>query len=776
MPGGEPCRRKRSPRTSCSRRSTHCCRARPRCCRSPPNGPGCVRPPGWRSPPWPAPCPRPPRPSRTGRAAGRSPARRDCRRTSDCWTAGRSSTPPRPLPLRPRWRSRPRSPHPSPRPALRRPRWSGCARRRPAPPRPRTRTLRPRSPARAAGRGHRSARPAAAVARPGSEGRYVHGPLAVLDGDGTAYATGGLLLECEATTLAQLVEWTLAESGLGAPRLHRFGNDSDPLIILTASAVQRFGLPLELLDGAGLPGQAAAGEPRRRRPARPAAAGGPPGGQGTAALEVVADQARVRAVGADLPQGRGRRPAVRATGDPALGRAGPPLLGAAADLPPAELARVMGTYATRVLTPRGTTAVTGLELMTALRPPTRPVKDEDGDGWGRAFNAGALIEPVKPAPPEAPREHPDVQGWTGGFLDEEAYQWVRALETISDAETLLPNCIGLDTNTAFLGAAARLNVGLCAPEHVVRPVFDKKVPGTWRVDLSGMQLDPRLPSPFTPSGLPPTGPGWYTTQTVAYAVELGLTVAPSEAYVRPEYGAYLDPWHDRLREAYVATMANAGIPVDKDTDERQFLAAQAAHQILKRHQGVDAAALRAHLAQAGLTDLAGLDDERLLARAERHRQIEMVLTAIKGTVKGGIGKLRERPRGLGIKPGEPWHALSRPTWRPDIRAAVIAKARVTMHRKMRKMAEFGHYPLAVLSDCVVYPAPSADPMDLLPLTGAGRVLPGVFRLGATPGLVKVEGVQTMLWAIDLIERDHPLNPARHIKGDGEGDAVLEDGE
>ncbi|MCK1822825.1 helix-turn-helix domain-containing protein, partial [Streptomyces sp. XM83C] len=38
--------------------------------------------------------------------------------------------------------------------------------------------------------------------------------------------------------------------------------------------------------------------------------------------------------------------------------------------PAADLARFLGTYADRVMTPRGTTAVTGLELMTALRPPT----------------------------------------------------------------------------------------------------------------------------------------------------------------------------------------------------------------------------------------------------------------------------------------------------------------------------------------------------------------------------------------------------------------------
>ncbi len=45
--------------------------------------------------------------------------------------------------------------------------------------------------------------------------------------------------------------------------------------------------------------------------------------------------------------------------------------GPAAQLPSADLARVLGLYASRVMTPRGSTAVTGLELMTALHPPTR---------------------------------------------------------------------------------------------------------------------------------------------------------------------------------------------------------------------------------------------------------------------------------------------------------------------------------------------------------------------------------------------------------------------
>jgi hypothetical protein len=141
-------------------------------------------------------------------------------------------------------------------------------------------------------------------------------------------------------------------------------------------------------------------------------------------------------------------------------------------------------------------------------------------------------------------------------------------------------------------------------------------------------------------------------------------------------------------------------------------------------------------------------------------------------VKSGIGKLRERPQGHDRPKGERWPALERPTWRPDVRAAVIAKARVNMHRKMLNTAKFnGRYPLAVLSDCVVYASPGPSPLDFLPLNPAGKVMPGSFRLGATPGLAKVEGVSTMLWAVEQIEANR--NPARFIKG---GDAVFEDGE
>lgn len=568
-----------------------------------------------------------------------------------------------------------------------------------------------------------SRRPVArkAVAAP-ADPRFPHGPLAVLDGDGSAYGVDGIVLDCPASTVPELVEWTLRESGLGAAKLHRYGKDSDPLIVLTAAAAVRLGLP-ERLEG----------HEQRRSLRLPE--------DHPVVKQVLKAKWQLTQRGFGpwariyrKAQGRERQCVQLAvlSWDALDERSWPGVC----EMEPADIARVLGVYAQRVITPRGSTAVSGLELMTALRPPTKAVQDAESGNWIPGHNVGSLgTEPVDPAPPEATAEHPVVvnSGWTGGFLDEEAYQWVRPVDLLSDEECLLPFAVGLDLNTAFLAAAARLTVGLSAPDHFHAPQFNPKIPGSWLVDLSHIEVDPRLPSPFTPDGTRPTGPAWYQTHTVTYAQELGFSVQPLEAYLRRETGAYLDPWHDRLKTAYVDTLADLGVTKD-------------------------------------------LTDEQFLAAMEQHRQTDpamaAVLAAIKATVKGGVGKLRERPQGKSYKHGDPWPAMQRPTWRPDIRAAVISKARVNMHRKLNNMAKMtGLFPLAVLSDCVVYPSPGESPLDFLPYDASGKPQPGGFRLGPTPGLAKLEGVQSMLWAVDLMEQG--FNPARHIKG---GDAVLDEGE
>ncbi|MFE9727377.1 telomere-associated protein Tap [Streptomyces sp. NPDC005794] len=565
-----------------------------------------------------------------------------------------------------------------------------------------------------------SRRPAATrTAKPVLDPRFPHGPLAVLDGDGQAYGVDGIVLDCAATTVPELVDWTLKESGLGAPKLHRAGKDSDPLIVLTASAAVKLGLPERLEDRRGL--RLDEGHPVVKQVTK---------AKWQLTKRGFGPWARIyrRATGS-------QRQCVQLAVLPwdALDERSWP---GVTDMEPADIARVLGIYAQRVTTPRGSTAVSGLELMTALRPPTRPVRDEATGNWVSGHNPGSLgAEQMDPAPPEARPEHPAARGWKGGFLHEEAYQWVRDVPLLSDEECLLPYAVGLDLNTAFLAAAARLTVGLSAPDHFHAPTFNPKIPGSWLVDLSHVELDPRLPNPFTPEGTRPTGPAWYQTHTVAYAQELGHNVHPIEAYLRRETGAYLDPWHDRLKNAYVDTLADLG--VTKELTDTEFLAA------MEQHKAVDPA-------------------------------LTAVLAAIKGTVKGGIGKLFESPQGKGYKDGDPWPAMQRPTWRPDIRAAVISKARVNMHRKLLNMAKMtGLFPLAVLSDCVVYPSPGPSPLDFLPYAASGKPQPGGFRLGPTPGLAKLEGVQEMAWAVDLMEKG--FNPARHIKGNGH-DAVFDEGE
>lgn len=549
--------------------------------------------------------------------------------------------------------------------------------------------------------------------------RFANGPLAVLDGDRSVYCNGGLVLDCPATDIASLVEWTLGEAKLGASRLHRSGKDADPLIVITAAAAERFGLPAVLEDRRGLR------LPEDHKVVRQLARA-----KWKLTKRGFGPWARIY-----RPAQSGQRQCVQLAILP-WGALDARAWGSADQLPPADLAAVLGAYATRVITPRGSTAVSGLELMTALRPPTRPVKDEATDTWVSGPMPGSLTEAVDPAPPEAPDEHPVVaalyprghQRTPAEVLDEEAYEWTRDPELLTDAECTKTYAVGIDVNMAFAAAANRLTVGIGPAAHVTAPTFNPKLPGSWLVDLSHIACDPRLPSPFTPHGVTPTGPAWYATPTVAYAVELGHQVQPAEAWIRADSGPYLDAWYTRLRDAYMATMEQLGVV--SGMNESDFLAAMNEHKTRDPAQAA-------------------------------------VLSAIKATVKGGIGKLRERPQGAGYRPGERWPALERPTWRPDIRAAVISAARTNMHRKMLKLATAADlFPIAVLSDCAVYLSDGPGPLDFLPRTPDDKPLPGGFRLGVSPGMVKHEGTQDLLRAVQMLDEGH--NPARHIKGTDAG--------
>ncbi|MFJ3235786.1 telomere-associated protein Tap [Streptomyces sp. NPDC086787] len=554
-----------------------------------------------------------------------------------------------------------------------------------------------------------------------SAARPVGAALAVLDvedGKALAYCTGGLVLDVPAKSLPSLVDWTLKEAKLGQPKLSGPGKDADPLIVLTQSALERYGLPVTLTQEEQLAGRLPEGHKVIKQLAR---------AQWKLTKRGFGPWARIYrpATGSERACVQLCIPSWNALDTRHWGEAG--------QLPPAELARVLGVCATRVMTPRGSTAVTGLELMTALHPATRASEPDANGKRHSEHNPGSLgkdaIDPMNFPPCEVPDGHPvlkdlprfHVRG-PAEKLFEEAYDWARPM---TDAECTLRHLVGIDVNMAFAAGANGLTVGLGEATHVTNPVFDPKLPGSWLIDLSHVNLSKvkvskewveldgsLLPSPFTPKGEAPEGPAWYATPTVAYAQELGYDVAPTEAWVRRDNGRYLDGWYNRLRDAYLATMADLG--VDADLAPADFLAAMDGYK--------------------------GRDPE-----------LTIVTTAIKATVKGGIGKLRERPRGEG--------------WRPDIRAAVISRTRINLHRKIVKHASFtGQYPIAVLSDCVVYAAGGPSPLDFLPYR-EGKPLPGGFKLGINPGLVKHEGTQSVLWGEEVWEQFSApeLNLARYIK-------------
>ncbi|MFE0606783.1 telomere-associated protein Tap [Streptomyces sp. NPDC058892] len=575
--------------------------------------------------------------------------------------------------------------------------------------------------------------------------RFENGPLAVIDcedGQVSAYCVGGLVLDVPAKTIPALVDWTLAEARLGQARLHRNGRDADPILVLTAAALERFGLPVAL------------SEEERNASRLPA------GHKVVKQIERAGLQMTQRGFGpwARLfrdPEGSRRRCVqlcvlpwnaldVREWGR----KDNPELL---LTMHPADLVQYLGLYAARVMTPRGSTATTGLELMTALRPPTRAEKDPATGEFKSAFNADALTARYEVVECEVPDEHPILKGkfarhhlrTPAEMLMEEPYDWCRPL---TDDECANPYLVCVDINMSFAAAANSLTVGLNGPTRLTgNPAFDPALPGSWLVDLSHVDLSrvrvngrtvdgDRLPSPFTPKGDRPEGPAWYATPTVAYAVELGFDVAPIEAYVRTQTSRYLDAWYKRLRDAYVDTMADMGVT----------------------------------------TDLTGAEFlEAMARRKQTDPTMALLETAIKATAKGAIGKLRQRSRGQ-VPYYEPYPALERWTWRPDIRAAVLAAQRTGLHRKLMKTAAAADlYPVAIGTDAVVYPSAGPSPLDVLPLTPEGKPTPGTFRLGVSPGMVKHQGTQTVLWAeAQFEERGGVFNISNLIKTDqsaGEGE-------
>jgi prevent-host-death family protein len=590
---------------------------------------------------------------------------------------------------------------------------------------------------------------------------FGYGPFAVIDGRRRAHLTSGKMLPCPATSVRELVTWA-ADRPFGSPRLDDHGRDGDPLIVLTAEAAQALGLPDRV-----------AGDSRALPVDHP----------------VIAE---LTAHGWEMPQRgnqpwfsawvrifqrveRGRRSvqlAVLPWG--ALTTGGWPLPVDEKTKQPistvSEVVAFLTTYSDRVMTPVSSTASTGQELMSALRPATRAWRDEHTKAVRPQWNEGALHLPVDPAPPEATKDHPLAAGRDpknpAQFLHEEALQWWR-LPT--EEERALPYVVGLDINVAFLAACNGTPVGTCAPYHLDHPVFDKKLPGSWLEDLSGVDTDPLLPSPFTPDGSRPTGPAWYETHTVALAAELGHNPRPTQAHVRPsakqaeKLGIAAHPArYDERRRAAGAVPAFGAGPYFKPWYEHLTTAFMETMTALKAVTHDDGRPLE----PGEFLDAMALMEQDPAFRA-RHATDLLVLKAIKQTAKGAIGKLRQGPQDYGRRSAGAnarWKALDRADWRPDHRAAIIARYRSVLNRKLINTAKAtGARAMAVNHDLIVFASPTPDILWL-----AGHK--GGFTIGPNPGYVKQEGVQSMDWYLQVAALDK--NPASRIK-DGRTDSALD---
>ena len=247
------------------------------------------------------------------------------------------------------------------------------------------------------------------------------------------YCAGGLVLDCPlADRPGTWSTGRCARRSSALPACTGTGKDADPLIVLTASAAAAARACRRVLeDRRGL-----------RLPE-----------DHTVVKQIAKAKWRLtkrglRPVGADLPPGAGsaRRQCVQLA-HPALGRAGHPGLGQCRPAAAGRARPRAGQYATRVITPRGSTAVAGLELMTALRPPTRAVQDEatgelgvrptpgslDGAGGSGAARGPRRASRRRRAVPARPPAHPGRDAGRGGVrlgarptaTDEECTQAVR---------------------------------------------------------------------------------------------------------------------------------------------------------------------------------------------------------------------------------------------------------------------------------------------------------------------------------------------------------------
>lgn len=537
--------------------------------------------------------------------------------------------------------------------------------------------------------------PAARLSYPAAGRRMTAGPLAVFEagpGPGlTAHLGDGRTLTCPADSFAGLLAWAVT-AGLGAPAVKPgAGLNLGPLLVLTEAAAARLALPLT-------PPTPAQRHPRSDH-------------QLLEQLRMIGWQTDVQGLGpwttlhpsgAD-PIRDGVHLAVTAWG--ALHRDDWKL---PERFDAGQLARLLGQYTALLRTPLGPPGACGHRLMSDLRPPPR---HHAVTGARLCPGApGALTERVDPAPCEAPPGHRLASGRAAAdALAVEDLTWWR---TPTGAETECAYVVCLAVNLPYVADSNNVRVAASSAHEVGMPAFDRKIPGSWLVDLTPARQHPQMPPAFPGHGL-----AWHPTAAVAYAQERGTVIQPLKGWLRAgPAGPYLSPWYDRIRLAHLSVLERLGITAGMEPD-----ALLAALRDLPAGDPVEVALLR----------------------------------AVHASAREGTAMLAQQPVDPDRDPALPWPTPADPSWRPDLLAALTANARANVHRKLCLTARTGHFPLAVDDEYIVY---ATRTPGILEITGDERC---GFRVGISPGHVRPVASRSMDWFLDHCSRGE--NPARLLK-------------
>jgi hypothetical protein len=548
--------------------------------------------------------------------------------------------------------------------------------------------------------------------------------------------------------LTDFVAWLGTGLPLRIERVHAAGRGGDGMVVLTAGALTRLGLPVVLPSTdkalAGLQAKlakaaASAGMeisdqigPTFHAFRRKGSAGGP-----RTSLRVL--------VAPWLGQGDARRQAT-------IALAAPLATGPDGTVDGLTLARRIRAFTSDLgVAPGASTATTAMLLLDAVRPRIEWVRDETTGEWTSHLREGALPAGDLCVAPAAGARHPltrQLISEGGVVCEEEDYKWWA--RPLVPEEAGRPFAVAVDVCASYLSVTESLRLPVGPLGHVKDPVWDEKTAGLWWCDFTTTPVDELLPHPATFHGMPPMGPGWYATGTVAYmAGTYGFDPGTiTEAYLSVHTAPVLKEWTARVRAGYKRAYAVLGL-VD-GLDPEAFLAAYALHKDI----GSDP-----ELADA-LT-LAGL---------------------YKNVYKGGIGKWSDSARHLD---DQTWLEKVAASWayRPEIRFHIIAAARIAAHRRLRKTLQLtGRAPFAVNVDSYLYAADAPSPLELLPAGPDGSPVPGALRLGIAPGSHKHESSIPLAEAVAAMDRrEHPSRLVHQYGTDGhpvaqaDGD-IVEDGE